>query len=99
MNRGTFAALLLLGCLPAVAQQKDDITGTIVTRGRPKIAVPDLPAAGDAGALMKAFNDTLWSDLATSGALTMIEKSFYPTIVPRQPADFKIGGAWQIGRA
>jgi TolB protein len=58
-------------------------------KDRPTIAVPDLRASGDAQRLMATFNQTLWSELAGSGALKMVEKSFYPLEVPQQPSDFK----------
>lgn len=56
---------------------------------QPAIAVPDLRGSGDAQRLMTTFNQTLWSELAGSGALKMVEKNFYPLEVPQQPSDFK----------
>src|SRR5579864_4913833 len=94
MNRGIFAAFLSFGAL-ATAQLPPDIKAPITQfLHRLKIAVPDLRGSGASQALMPAFNATLWSDLASSGAVDMVGKSYYPTIIPQRPEDFKRGGAW-----
>jgi len=80
----------LLALLAAAGAFGQDISGYVVGgRQKPSIAVPDLRGSGEAQRLMDAFNKTLWSELAGSGALRMVEKSFYPLDVPQQPADFK----------
>jgi TolB protein len=91
MTRGIIgAALLPFFGLALIAQSKEDITATIYKDAdRPKIAVPDFRGTGDAQAVMAAFNNTLWTELSGSGALKLVEKSFYPTNVPQQPSDFK----------
>ena len=92
MNRGILAALFVTPLL--LCAQPTDIRGIIENGQRPKIAVPDFRGAGNAQAAMAAFNATLWSELSGSGALTMVEKNYYPLNVPQQPADFKRGGPW-----
>jgi len=73
-----------------VAAFGQDIRSTIVGgKDRPSIAVPDLRGTGDTQRLMATFNQTLWTELAGSGALRLVEKSFYPLEVPQQPDDFK----------
>lgn len=91
--RGKFAALLLLLSACAWAQQ-EDITG-IIHGGLalPKLAIPDFRAADLPPAVMKAFNDTLWSELSGSGAVSLVNKVDYPLNVPQQPADFRPGAA------
>jgi TolB protein len=59
---------------------------------RPVIAIPDLRGAGDAQKVMGAFNETLWSEIDASGLFKMAPKSFYPTLIPQQPSDFKPAG-------
>jgi TolB protein len=90
MNRGILAALFVTPWL--LSAQQTDIRGVIENGERPKIAVPDFRGTGDAQTVMATFNATLWSELAGSGALKMVEKSYYPLNVPQQPADFKRGG-------
>jgi len=53
------------------------------------LAVPDLRGAGDAQQFMSAFNNTLWNELQGSGQFKLIPKTFYPTQIPQQPADFR----------
>jgi TolB protein len=94
MKRGILAAVLTLAGLAAFGQTQTDINATIVGgNDRPKIAVPDFRGTGAAQTWMAAFNSTLNSELAGSGAFTMIDKSYYPVNIPQQPSDFKIGGA------
>lgn len=93
MTRGTLVVFLSFSALLASAQT-GEITGTIdkYAAGLPKIAVPDLRGTGDAQAQMAVFNSTLWSELSGSGAVQMVEKTFYPLNVPQQITDFKPGG-------
>jgi TolB protein len=90
MRRGIVAAVLAIASLAASGQGQTDINA-VITGGetRAKIAVPDFRGAGAAQNWMSAFNATLWSELAGSGALRMVEKSYYPVNVPQQPSDFK----------
>ena len=66
-----------------------DIKGNIASAGKFKIAVTDFRGAGDAQRVMAEFNSTLWDEIAGSGALTMVAKSFYPLEVPQRPQDFR----------
>jgi TolB protein len=66
-----------------------DIKGNIASGGKLKIAVTDFRGAGDAQRAMDPFNSTLWDELAGSGVLTMVAKSFYPLDVPQRPQDFR----------
>ncbi len=66
-----------------------DISGIITGGQKPSIAVIDFRGTGDAQKYMDAFNSTLWDELANSGVLKMVAKSFYPLDVPQRPQDFK----------
>lgn len=88
------AAILLVSATGF--SQKPDISGPIYIYNhgdRPSIALPDLRGTGGAEAFDKVFNDSLWEEIASSGALKLVPKSYYPLIVPQQPADFRQGGA------
>jgi TolB protein len=78
------AAAILL-----TAQQRPDIKGDVEKSGQrlPVLAVPDFRGAGDAQPLTTAFNQTLWSDLESSGLVKLAPKTMYPTVVPQQPSD------------
>jgi TolB protein len=90
MTRGIVAALLALVGLAPSGQGQSDINGIIPSgNDRPRIAVPDFRGTGDAQTWTGAFNSTLWSELAGSGALRMVEKSYYPVAIPQQPSDFR----------
>ncbi len=54
----------------------------------PAIAIPELRGSGSAESVMKAFNATLWSEVARSGSYRIVPKSFYPLHTPQQPSDF-----------
>src|SRR5580692_8150025 len=82
-------AILISGALFLRAQNTADISGVVVSTGRPVIAVPDLRGSGAAGGLMDNFNSTLWTELQGSGVLTMAAKSFYPLNVPQRRQAFK----------
>src|SRR5580658_530464 len=94
MRRGILATVLSFASLAASGQGQTDINATIVGgNDKPKIAVPDFRGAGAAQAWMTAFNSTLSSELAGSGAFTMVDKSYYPVNIPQQPSDFKSGAS------
>lgn len=80
---GALAAVLV------VAAQQSDILIKITKGERAAIAVPDLRGAGEAQAHMGAFNQTLFSDLDTSGLFRMVPKTMYPLEVPQRPQDFR----------
>ena len=79
-------AALGMGALMIPAQE---ITGHIVNGDTPKLAIPDFRGSGDAQQFMNVFNQTVWDQLAGSGVLKMVAKSYYPLDVPQQPSDFK----------
>ena len=88
----TKRTLLGLGCAAAallVAAQQSDILIKITKGERAAIAVPDFRGAGEAQAHMNAFNQTLWTDLETSGLFRMAPKTMYPLEVPQRPEDFR----------
>jgi TolB protein len=89
-----FFALLLSTI--ALAQADQIKTGTGLGQEKPRVAAPDFkPVASDAQTmnLNKTFNDTLWSDLDSSGILDMVSKSFYPLQTPGTPQEVK-ADAW-----
>lgn len=81
----------LLASLPLFSQ--DWIrTGTGLGVEKVRLAVPDFkPANSDPqnAALLKVFNDTLWSDLDNAGIFDLVSKSFYPVEVPGKPEEVK----------
>lgn len=94
MRRGILVTVLTFTGLLARGQSQTDINGVIAGgNDKPKIAVPDFRGAGAAQTWVGVFNSTLWSELAGSGALRMVDKSYYPVNIPQQPTDFKAGGA------
>ncbi|HLX43256.1 MAG TPA: hypothetical protein VKR43_07470 [Bryobacteraceae bacterium] len=90
--KGIVTVLLLASCL-VLAQDRDLVVDVSKTASRPTIAVPEFHGAGAAQAEMSTFNATFWSEIADSGALKMAPKDLFPTFIPQQPADFKLGGA------
>jgi TolB protein len=79
----------MIGCAILAAQQQPTVNiGNISKEGRPTIAVPDFRGAGEAQALMPAFNQTLWADISGGVVLKTIPKTMYPTTIPQQPSDF-----------
>src|SRR5579864_8207175 len=89
MKRTIFLSSLILG-VSVLTHAQSQISGDISKRGeKPTVAVPDFRGAGDAQRLMTAFNSTLWNDLQNSGQVKMVAKTFYPVLVPQQPADFR----------
>jgi TolB protein len=88
-----FIAAILLMSATGFSQQPDINLNIIQLKDRPRIALPDFRGAGAAASFDKVFNDTLWEEISDSGALKLVEKSYYPLTAPQQPADFKPGGA------
>jgi TolB protein len=80
---GAAAAALLL------AAQQSDVIIKLTKGDKVAIAVPDLRGAGDAQQFMDVFNQTLWSDLESSGLFYMVPKSMYPLQVAQRPEDFR----------
>src|SRR6267154_2008 len=70
--------------------QAQDFGGVIEKlKGKvPAIAIPDLRGSGEAQNVMAAFNQTLWSDVQSSGVVKLVPKTMYPLTVPQQPSDF-----------
>jgi TolB protein len=81
---GAAAAAILLA-----AQQQSDIFIKLTKGDKVAIAVPDLRGAGEAQQYMNVFNQTLWSDLESSGLYYMVPKSMYPLQVAQRPEDFR----------
>lgn len=79
-------AALGVGALMIPAQE---IRGNIVNGETAKLAIPDFRGSGEAQQFMNVFNQTVWDQLAGSGVLKMVAKSYYPLEVPQQPSDFK----------
>jgi len=78
----------MLGMAGFMYAQKAEIG--ITGRGeKATVAIPDFRGAGQAQQFMDTFNKTLWNDIATSGQVKMVSKSFYPTQIPQQPQDLK----------
>jgi len=84
-------AFVTLLALPCFAQ--DWIrTGTGLGVEKIRLAVPDFKTSTqDAknAELLKAFNDTLWNDLDSSGIFELVSKSFNPLDTPGTPAEVK----------
>jgi TolB protein len=89
----------LLAAAMGVILPGQDIRGRIIQGDKPAIAIPDFRGSGDAQALMDGFNATLWDEMAASGVLKMVAKTFYPLDVPQQPADFRASTANVPGAA
>ena len=69
-------------------------TGTGLGMEKVRLAVPDFkPSTADVknADLLKVFNDTLWNDLDNAGIFDLASKSFYPLLVPGNPAEVKFG--------
>ncbi len=89
MKRVFWFLLGFTGVLLVLAAQQSDVIIKLTTGEKPGIAVPDLRGSGAAQPLMNAFNQTLFSDLESSGLFKMIAKSMYPLQIPQQPSDFR----------
>jgi TolB protein len=100
-SRATAAALFVLlaavlAASPCLAQQDWIKTGTGLGVDKVHLAVPDFkPSTSDPknADLLKVFNDTLWNDLDNAGIFEMVSKSFYPVVVPGNPAEVQFA-AW-----
>jgi TolB protein len=90
--KAKFAAGILAASLAATLSFSQQIKIGIESSQRPVIAIPDFRGAGDAQRVMSLLNDTLWSEIETSGLFKMAPKSFYPPTIPQQPSDFKAAG-------
>ncbi|MFB3828019.1 MAG: translocation protein TolB [Bryobacteraceae bacterium] len=77
----------ILAMLAALSAQQSDVVIKLTQGERPIMAIPDFRGAGAAAGLMAAFNETLWSDIESSGLFKMASKSMYPLNVPQQPSD------------
>lgn len=80
---GAAAAAVLL------AAQQSDVVIKLTKGDKVAIAVPDLRGAGEAQQYMNVFNETLWSDLESSGLFYLVPKSMYPLQVAQRPEDFR----------
>lgn len=80
---GAAAAAVLL------AAQQSDVIIKLSKGDKVAIAIPDLRGAGDAQQYMAVFNQTLWSDLESSGLFYLAPKSMYPLQVAQRPEDFR----------
>ena len=78
-----------LGAVLALVAQQSDVIIRITEGQKPAIAVPDFRGAGASQGLAPAFNQTLWSDLESSGLFKMVSKSMYPVTAPQQPTDMR----------
>ena len=80
----------------AFAQNDWIRTGTGLGVEKVRLGVADFKSSGAdprTDALIKTFNDTLWSDLDNSGIFDMASKSFYPLQQPSVPGDVNLN-AW-----
>ncbi len=81
-------AFILFG-LSVLWAQGNDVVIKIISNQKTVLAVPDLHGSGAAQNFMGAFNDTLFSDLQSSGFFDMAPKGMYPLQVPQRPEDFR----------
>jgi TolB protein len=85
----TILLSLIAAAVRFLAAQESDILIKIAGGGKAVVAVPDFRGTGDAQKLMPDFNQTLWTDLESSGMFKMAPKSSYPIEIPQRPQDFK----------
>lgn len=77
----------LLAIVALVAQ--DRIVIELMGRGgKGAMAVPMFRGSGSAQAFMGAFNETLWSELESSGLFHMVPRTSYPLSAPQRPEDW-----------
>src|SRR5260370_35111326 len=81
-------SVLLSGIIAALVAQENSVIIKLVSPQRPKMAVPDFRGSGPSQTFMGAFNETLFSDLQSSGLFDMVAKGMYPLQVPHRPEDF-----------
>jgi len=84
---------IVLVAVQAFAQNPDIKIDVFGGRQQPAIALPEFRGAAAAEPLARTFNDELWQIMLDSGGLKVIPKSYYPSIVPQQPGDFRVGGS------
>ena len=72
-----------------MALMAQDATLRIQQGLQPALAVPDLRGDAQAQPFMRAFNDTLWSDVLGSGYFKMVDKTLYPKANPQQASDWR----------
>lgn len=92
MKKPSIFVFLLIFCTAAFAQTDWIRTGTGLGVEKVRLAVPEFKPAGadpQTAALVKTFNDTLWSDLDNAGIFEMVSKSFYPLQQPSNPAEMR----------
>src|SRR5947209_1500899 len=93
MKRALIAFLFVFGFTTATLAQDWIRTGTGLGVEKIRLAAPDFKAAGadsQTAALLKTFNDTLWSDLDNAGIFEMVSKSFYPLQVPGNQQEMRL---------
>ena len=100
MKNRYLVGLIAFGALAVAAysQSQDAIVLKLTGGEKKKIALPDFRATGAAGALVEAFNKTVFEDIQQSGLFDMAAKSFYPLNPPQQEADLRAGQATCAGR-
>lgn len=97
MKRVLIFLIVCILAVPLLAQEDAQIrTGTGLGVEKVRLAVPDFKASTNDPAnpaLLKTFNDTLWSDLNNAGIFEMVSKSFYPLAQPGKPEEVVLD-AW-----
>jgi TolB protein len=92
MKSSLWLIVPLIGVVLAVTAQQNqnlDFKTTISkSTEAPNIAIPEFRGAGDAQQFMAVFNQTLSSDVRTSGQVRLVSKSMMPSFTPQQPGDF-----------
>jgi TolB protein len=89
MKKLIWTAAAATGAVLVLAAQDVDFRAIISGGSRPAIAIPNLRGDGPAAPLMPAFNQTLQSDIASSGWLKIVPQTSFPATIPQQPSDFK----------
>src|SRR5690242_6415970 len=92
MKRFIWHIIALISLLSYGVAQDWIKTGTGLGVEKVRLAAADFqPSTQDAknAELLKAFNDTLWSDLDNAGIFDMVSKSFNPTAPLGSPSDVK----------
>lgn len=86
-------AAIVLAALPVMLPAQDWFrTGTGLGVSKVRLALPDFAAENPATQpFQQVFNTVLWNDLAYSGVIDMVSKSFYPlpSTWPSQPSQFQ----------
>ena len=85
-----WAALIPALSMSLFAQEDVIRTGTNVGVQKVRIAVPDFEPSstqGNSSALLKTFDDTLFSDLENAGIFDVVSKSFIPATPPGNPQE------------